>query len=1338
MRRAALVILITLLAIAGLEARDLWLSPLDNEGALVGKQVNVVEHSHDGYVWIGTLSGLLRYDGFAFKHYYISGSPAANHAENDVDRIVEDAAGRLWLKSHSLWYVYTPQTDRIELRTDSILSMMGVEGKPLFIHNDSSRSLWIFTDNNQLWHLPADSDTASVVDPGGFEDFRDKKITDVTESREGPVFVTNHGELYCVDPRANCVKWREGRLKDELERPMTFSLLFDHSGRGWVYNAERMYLYDIRNRKWITDLLPNNGRGYVTKSIMEDNRGQVWIGRDHHGLERVETGSNGSIIFVPARVGDALPSGSTVSSLTTDIDGTIWIGTYKHGVHIAGEKVNAIRFIAAPDVNCFATTTDGKAYVGTDADGVLLLDPATEQLTTLRNPAEMTGPPAVTALHTTSSGSLYIGQFMYGLTRYTPGKGFERLTTGSDLDKSYIWSFAGSRADAVWVGTLQSGLFLYHPTAGVKNWRVADSALPSDGIMALATSPVDSTLYIATTHGMAAKHTDSDSLYRLPGTFVGSISAVTVDSRGLVWIASQHGLDVYDPNNNGKVTPIAYTSTSGMPNPGGLLVDRQDNVWVSDGARVFRVTVEYDRYTGDIRAHSHVYDKRDGILLGNINQRSFGLTAGDDVLVGGLNGICILTPEAFTADHTAPRVLFSSLLIENDDVAVGEEIAGRVVLREALASKGRIELSSPENDGFTLLLGSDSYPHTDKTIFSYRMEGLDTKWHTTPEGKNQITYTNLPPGHYRLLVKAVNSDGVESSEPAVLEIVVHPPFYLTLWAKILYGVLMAGIVLAIVRAIRRRDKRIYREQQLRETRRKEEELNAMKFRFFTNIGHDLRTPLTLIISPLESMLRETRDESNRKRLSLMRKNAGHLLDMVNQLLDLRKSDVSTLSLHLSNNDLVAFTANVTRTFDALAASHKIALKFETTLRGLPMQFDEDKIYKTLMNLIGNAFKFTPDGGTVTVTLSENEGRAIIKVADTGCGISEDDKARIFEQFFQGGAVREGANVPGYGIGLSLVHEYITLHKGSISVSDNTPSGAVFTVSLPVIPPEPKAEITDTVDTTHTAESTHEGKSGDLPVALVVDDNQDMLDFLKDGLSAAFHVVTALNGEKALEMLDTLRPDIILTDLMMPGMDGNELCRRIKSDPELAGIPIVVLSAKGDEQTKVDTLTIGAEDYLTKPFNIELLVLRMQRIVALAGKVPHRKLIDPEPGNIDITPLDEKMVEKAIKFVVNGMKRSDLSVEELAAHLGMSRVHLYKKLKAVTGKTPIEFIRLIRLKRAAQMLRESQMNVSEVAFQVGFNNPKYFARYFKEEYGMLPSAYQAAKENITFKPLPGNI
>lgn len=1187
------------------------LTPLDPGGNLSNFKVNTVVKSSDGYVWAGTLSGLSRHDSYSSTPYYINGSDMAPVGDNDVDGIWEDSTGRLWLKSHNMWHIYNPLTDLIEHNPDSILSAAGVKGYPTAIGTDRAGGMWVATDAGKIFHLAAgENSTAREVDLGNFPSLKGKKITGACDSREGMVFVTDRGELYCVSHGSAKVRWHDGSIARSIPEgdTMVFSIMLDREGLGWIYNTEQLWLYNSHTRSWANDRLPASGLGMVVKAIVEDDNGRVLIGRDHHGLELADKSAR-DIVF--RQVDSGLPEDATVTSLFNDANGELWVGTYKHGVFMAGSEAREFSIVDTPDVNCMLERPDGKVWIGTDRGLVVLTPDGKEIKTACEMPA-------------------------------------------------------------------------------------------------------------------------------------GNITALFTDSRGLIWIASRMGVDVYDPLHS-KLTNIHYSD--GPLNASGLVEDRQGNIWATDGPALYRIGVSYNPANGVIASDTRKFDHRDGLQKGSFNQRALTTMKNGEVLAGGVYGINRFRPTDIKADTRVPKVMFSSLSIDDKLIRAGEKIGGRTVIESALRPGATIELA-PSVNRFTLALGTDDYVTPQKERFRYKLEGYDTKWATTHSGDNTISYSHLPAGTYRLLVKAVNSDGMESPHAEELLIRVLPPFYLSLWARILYVALGLAAIWGLYRYVGIRERRRFNEKRLIDAARKEEELNQLKFRFLTNIGHDLRTPLTLIISPLDNMLRDTTDDATRRKLSLMRKNAGHLLRMVNQLLDFRKSEVSTLVLKPVDSDMYLFLDNICRSFLSISDPKEIDIKFESNVDSLPMRFDEDKFYKVMMNLLGNAFKFTPEGGKVTVSLdTDADGRdAVIKVADTGCGIPDGEKNRIFDRFFQGEKARKEQHTTGYGIGLSLVKEYISLQGGTISVENNTPTGTVFRITIPIIPCENTVSPTQVVTEDATAAPGLPDAAGtdsrqpspanpDIPVALVVDDNSDMLDFLREGLSSDFRVITAADGESALKILSTIRPAIILTDIMMPGMNGMELCRRIKTNRALAGVPVVALSARNEEQAKVEMLTIGADDYLTKPFNTELLALRMKRLVKLTSPATSsRPLINPEPGEIVITSLDEKMVEKATKYVVANMKRTDLSVEELSAHMGMSRVHFYKRLKSVTGKTPVEFIRLLRLKRSAQLLRESQLNVSEVAYQVGFNNPKYFARYFADEFGMLPSVYKDQNGQTTLHTL----
>ena len=616
----------------------------------------------------------------------------------------------------------------------------------------------------------------------------------------------------------------------------------------------------------------------------------------------------------------------------------------------------------------------------------------------------------------------------------------------------------------------------------------------------------------------------------------------------------------------------------------------------------------------------------------------------------------------------------------------------------------------------------------------YKLEGFNNDWLTLPVGVHNVTFTNLAPGKYVLRVKAINSDGYVGIKEATLGIVVNPPFWMSWWAYLLYA---AGLVVVLFLAryrMLKREREKFHLQQIENEVAKNEEINNMKFRFFTNVSHELRTPLTLIISPLEGMLKETTDELQSTRLQLMYRNAQRLLHLVNQLLDFRKGEMSTHQLSLSEGDIISYVHSVCNSFLLMADKKHIQFSFFSGIDTFSMAFDADKVGKIVMNLLSNAFKFTPEGGRVTVMIEHVTGTPDtleIKIADTGIGISDVDKEHIFDRFYQ--ADHKGVEeTTGNGIGLSLVRDFVTLHEGEVKVFDNIGTGSVFVIQFPVkhvetqvqLPEETGMSVGDEEDREMKEEVREETGRKDFPLLLVVDDNEDFRIFMRYSLELQYRVKLAVNGNEAWEMMQEELPDLVISDVMMPQMDGNELCRLIKQDKRTAHIPVILLTARQNTEAKLEGLQTGADDYVTKPFNMTILVLRIRKLIELSRY--HRVtqgMIDPAPSEIVITSLDEKLIEKAIKYVEDNMSRTELSVEELSRELGMSRVHLYKKLLQITGKTPIEFIRVIRLKRAAQLLRESQLHVSEVAFEVGFNNPKYFSRYFKDEFGVLPSVYQ---------------
>lgn len=806
-----------------------------------------------------------------------------------------------------------------------------------------------------------------------------------------------------------------------------------------------------------------------------------------------------------------------------------------------------------------------------------------------------------------------------------------------------------------------------------------------------------------------------------------AVNHVYKDSRGLIWIATREGLNVYDVRRHLflDLSPVAEAKGSFIA---AITEDQERNMWVSTSRKVIRVTVASDG-KGSYLFDSRAYNSEDGLQNCDFNQRSIKTLHNGIIAIGGLYGVNVFAPDHIRYNKMLPNVMFTGLSLFDEAVKVGQSYGGRVLIEKELNDVENVEFDYKQNI-FSVSFASDNYNLPEKTQYMYKLEGFNNDWLTLPLGVHNVTFTNLAPGKYVLRVKAINSDGYVGMKEATLGIVVNPPFWMSWWAYLLYAIGLVVVLFVARYRMLKREREKFHLQQIENEVAKNEEINNMKFRFFTNVSHELRTPLTLIISPLEGMLKETTDELQSTRLQLMYRNAQRLLHLVNQLLDFRKGEMSTHQLSLSEGDIISYVHSVCNSFLLMADKKHIQFSFFSGIDTFSMAFDADKVGKIVMNLLSNAFKFTPEGGRVTVMIEHVAGTPDmleIKIADTGIGISDVDKEHIFERFYQ--ADHKGVEeTTGNGIGLSLVRDFVTLHEGEVKVFDNIGTGSVFVIQFPVkhvetqvqLPPETGISIGEEED----KEIKEETERKDFPLLLIVDDNEDFRIFMRYSLELQYRVKLAVNGNEAWEMMQEELPDLVISDVMMPQMDGNELCRLIKQDKRTAHIPVILLTARQNTEAKLEGLQTGADDYVTKPFNMTILVLRIRKLIELSRY--HRVtqgMIDPAPSEIVITSLDEKLIEKAIKYVEDNMSRTELSVEELSRELGMSRVHLYKKLLQITGKTPIEFIRVIRLKRAAQLLRESQLHVSEVAFEVGFNNPKYFSRYFKDEFGVLPSVYQ---------------
>lgn len=1337
MIRKNLLLFVLLLSSWMVVAQSYQFKHLEVSDGLSNNSVNTICKDRDGFMWFGTTTGLNRYDGYTFKIYQHAENDPGSLPDNYITDIVEMPDGRFWVNTGRGYVLFDKEQDCFITDVTGFMKNLESGGVPeqVFVDREGNTCLSVAGEGCYRYKEGGKRLFFSYVE----HSLPEHGVTQIAECSDGLLLIYNTGLLVCLDRATLAIKWKSDEIKKYIPAGKTieFSLFVDRDNCIWAYSLMGIWAYDCGTKSWRTDLTAiwSSRPDVIIHAVAQDIEGRIWVGKDYDGIDVLEkeTGKVTSLVAHDDN-GRSLPH-NTIYDLYADRDGIMWVGTYKKGVSYYSESIFKFNMYEWGDITCIEQADENRLWLGTNDHGILLWNRSTGKAEPFWRDAEGQLPNPVVSMLKSKDGKLWVGTFNGGLycmngsqiRSYKEG-------VGNALASNNVWALVEDDKGRIWIASLGGGLQCLEPVSGTfETYTSSNSALLENNVTSLCWVDNNTLFFGTANQGVGMMDMRTREIKKIQGQSGNvklsndAVNHVYKDSRGLVWIATREGLNVYDTRRH-VFLGLSFVAEAKGNFIAAITEDQERNMWVSTSRKVIRVTVASDG-KGSYLFDSRAYNSEDGLQNCDFNQRSIKTLHNGIIAIGGLYGVNVFAPDHIRYNKMLPNVMFTGLSLFDEAVKVGQSYGGRVLIEKELNDVENVEFDYKQNI-FSVSFASDNYNLPEKTQYMYKLEGFNNDWLTLPLGVHNVTFTNLAPGKYVLRVKAINSDGYVGIKEATLGIVVNPPFWMSWWAYLLYTVgLVIVLFLARYRMLKREREKFHL-QQIENEVAKNEEINNMKFRFFTNVSHELRTPLTLIISPLEGMLKETTDELQSTRLQLMYRNAQRLLHLVNQLLDFRKGEMSTHQLSLSEGDIISYVHSVCNSFLLMADKKHIQFSFFSGIDTFSMAFDADKVGKIVMNLLSNAFKFTPEGGRVTVMIEHVAGTPDmleIKIADTGIGISDVDKEHIFERFYQ--ADHKGVEeTTGNGIGLSLVRDFVTLHEGEVKVFDNIGTGSVFVIQFPVkhvetqvqLPPETGISIGEEED----KEIKEETERKDFPLLLIVDDNEDFRIFMRYSLELQYRVKLAVNGNEAWEMMQEELPDLVISDVMMPQMDGNELCRLIKQDKRTAHIPVILLTARQNTEAKLEGLQTGADDYVTKPFNMTILVLRIRKLIELSRY--HRVtqgMIDPAPSEIVITSLDEKLIEKAIKYVEDNMSRTELSVEELSRELGMSRVHLYKKLLQITGKTPIEFIRVIRLKRAAQLLRESQLHVSEVAFEVGFNNPKYFSRYFKDEFGVLPSVYQ---------------
>ncbi|MBM6993440.1 MAG: response regulator [Prevotella sp.] len=1341
---------------------DIEFQNLRSVSGLSNSQVNDIYRDSKGYLWFATQSGLNRFDGYNFKVFYFDNVKPNSLPNNYVDGIQEDREGYLWIHTSVGYCIYNPTTETFEKDPQPYFHQYGVYGYPDRLLIDEHKNFWISVPGKGFYFLDTKRRKAKLF---ATSKKNPQMVVSSFANRGNQTIVCfNTGLMLAIDVKTLQIVWRDSYLsmlhKNATEGFVTF---IDKYGSYWVATNGVTSVYCSSQKKWYDSAnVFLKSLGYhlpftetlLVKDIIDDRGNGLWIATDHYGLLRLDHGTKQVNQYTYNRnIPTSVPN-NTIQSLFLDKNGALWIGCYKNGISYYSPSQSRFRTIPVGDICTITEDRSGVLWCGTDDNGIMAYDPKTDVATNYSSAEIQLGSNVVVSSMTARDGSLWFGAFNGGLTHYQKGRWTSYRADGrSGLLNDNVWSLCELPDGRVAVGTLGAGLQILNPKNGTfTNYSVEKNKLGSNYINSIVVGK-DGRLIIGHAVNYSVLDLKTGKVENFKGNRSGQpflspqINQIYEDSRGIIWMATASGMNAYDPKTDQLAIldwQVGITGAVGC----SVIEDHFHNMWLVSDHGVARVVVQWNKTQWEFFTNS--YNSLDGLQSRQFNYRAITLTHNGLIVVGGQDGLNIITPVKPVYVRNYARVLFSGLVLFDHPLSVGEEYDRHVVLKQSMDASRKLHLKYREN-AFTIQLASSEVSMPEKSRFMYRMKGLSDKWYFTTENQNGVTFTNMSPGKYVLEARVVTRYGVISEETSQLNITIDPPFYLSVWAFLLYAGLVAAAIWYIRLVVKRRQRTQLQMQQIRMEAERAREIDEMKLTFFTNVSHELRTPLMLIISPLASMLQKETDSTKHRHLELIYRNAQRLLDMVTQILDFRKIDKNAEALHLMTGDIVGYIRNITNTVKALGGKN-IKISFHSPLECLMMAFDADKVRKMVDNILSNAMKFTPEGGKIDVTVlvrNENGGSGSgekyvdIRIADNGAGISDEDKPHVFERFYQ---ANNHKNSPygGTGVGLNLVQSFARLHDGDVTVADNMGGGTVFTITLPVRQDATLASLEQRGDAVHAfttpsltigdTPETEDGESSKHDKAkyevLLVDDSEDFIEFMTGELAERFKVRTANNGKEALDRIGEHRPDIILCDVMMPVMDGNELCRRVKENKETATIPFILLTARLAQEHQVEGLQSGADDYITKPFNLDMLYLRMENLIKWHHSVPQdtQGKLQPELKPLVITSLDEQLIMKATAYVDDNISDSSITVETMAQVLGMSRVQLYKKMLSITGSTPSEFMRQIRMRRAEQLLRESQYSVSEVAYKVGFNIPRYFTKYFKEMYGVNPSQYKNQSTN----------
>ena len=1322
--------------------------------------INQLYQDSRGFVWIATEYGLNRFDGLHFVTYWHVAGDTTSLKDNYVHTIFEDSRRRLLVGCATGLQRYDPAADCF---TDIPIYRNGKRVHPHItqILERTDGHLWFATSGQGVFRLDSHLTCATPLEP---------LMQKVDYLYFNSIYEDTYGDVWLGTEHYGLLRYRPSNGRVQRYRPPDVAdnwitaLCEDAAGRLYVGTSRHGVMrYERAANTFVA--VPSGQQGTFSVYCMKLVNGRLLIGTDGQGLKwynpRSRCVEDVLINSTPIDFADG-----KVHSILQDQEKNLWLGLFQKGALLIAAEQKEFQYygyksayynpIGRGCVMALHADTDRRLWVGTDNEGLYVLDDEGRRLRHYA-PGRLGIPAVVTCIFRDSRRNLWLGSYKDGIVKLDEQTG-QCYTPFPQIENKNVYAIAEDKHENLYIGTLGSGFYIYnlrteqlihYESRKDESGDLTRNELVNDWLNGIFCDR-DGLIWLAHYKGVSCFDPASANFLTYGGRNL-LISGCTgyafaEDARGRIWMGTTDGLYCFDKHSE---SIRKFTMADGLPNNVicGICEDSQHNMWIS----TYRGISKYDA-ARDVFVNYYVGD---GLQGNEFTHGAFYKDYRGKCYFGGVNGITAFQPEAIGGVEKKMQVWITGFLVSGRPANKNTLSGGDPIMTDAVQDAREFRLSYADNT-FSLNFSTLRFHNPEQIVYQYRIRELDEEWKSLEPGTTQVTYNKLPAGNYTFNVRALNH-GLYSDVREV-SIRIAPAWYRTWWAYGLYallgGLFLLGVANYILARMRHRREMMKREHI--------EQLNEAKLQFFINISHEIRTPMTLIINPLEKLLAESKPGPLHHTYLMIYRNAQRILRLINQLMDVRKLDKGQITLRFRETDMVGFIDTLVQAFDYTARKKNIRFTFQHDMEELKAWIDLNNFDKVLMNILSNAFKYTPEGGEVQIVLTtgsdETRKDALnsyfqIAITDSGIGIDSDKIDRIFDRFYQIDNEVTLSNF-GTGIGLHLARSLVLLHHGVIFAENRADgcSGTRFVVRLPLGAAHLRPDELETTASSHAVQASLEsamrksidilteeddgdgGKAAEAPTArkmrpkvLVVEDEDEIRQYLQQELSGEYKVETCRDGKEAYEKVLRQMPDLVVSDIVMPGMDGLTLCRKIKQHTNVNHVPVILLSAKARPEDTLKGMGIGADAYLTKPFNIDLLKSTVANLIAnrrlLRNKFSGSQQQEQRMEKLEVKSGDEQLMERIMKVVNKHLDNPEFSVEVLAQEVGLSRVHVHRKLKELTNLSARDFIKNIRLQQAAKLLSDDKkLTVSEAAYATGFTNLSHFSSSFREKFGMSPSEY----------------